>query len=237
MRCLLLDIEGTVSPIAFVKQTLFPYASKALPAFIQSHAEDDQVRHWLQLAAADMPGQPDDQAIVSELQRWIAADRKHTALKALQGMIWERGYANGEYQAPIYADAVEFMRSWHRLGKTIAIYSSGSVAAQKLLFRYSDAGDLNALLQHYFDTEVGAKQDPDSYRNIITALAIPAAQITFCSDVVAELDAAHQVGIYTVLVDRPQDYPQPRQLADDSPQQRIASFAQLAGVLNTVSKA
>jgi enolase-phosphatase E1 len=96
---------------------------------------------------------------------------------------------------------------------------------------------LNALLQHYFDTEVGAKQDPDSYRNIITALAIPAAQITFCSDVVAELDAAHQVGIYTVLVDRPQDYPQPRQLADDSPQQRIASFAQLAGVLNTVSKA
>jgi enolase-phosphatase E1 len=225
MSWLLLDIEGTVSPIAFVRQILFPYASKALPAFVAAHADDVQVREWLQTAAQDMPAaEPDDADIVRQLQQWIAEDRKHTALKALQGEIWAQGYTDGEYQAPVYPDAVAFMRQWHADGGDIAIYSSGSVPAQKLLFRYSDAGDLNPLLSAYFDTAVGAKQMMESYLNIIDALDAAAAEITFCSDVFGELDAAHQAGLHTVLVDRREDYAQTRTLPAGSAHQRIESF-------------
>jgi len=228
MSCLLLDIEGTVSPIAFVKQTLFPYASKALPAFVAAHADDVQVREWLQTAAQDMSAAaPDDADIVQQLQQWIAEDRKHTALKALQGRIWAQGYTDGEYQAPVYADAVTFMRQWHADGGDIAIYSSGSVLAQKLLFRHSEAGDLNPLLSAYFDTAVGAKQAMESYLNIIDAVEVDAAEITFCSDVIAELDAAHQAGLRTVLVDRREDHAQSRTLPAGSAHLRVESFAQL----------
>ena len=228
MRWLLLDIEGTVSPIAFVKQTLFPYASKAMPGFIAAHADDAQVRQWLQMVAADMTtAEPDDAAIVRQLQQWIAEDRKHTALKALQGMLWEQGYVDGEYQAPIYPDAVRFMQQWQAQGGKLAIYSSGSVPAQKLLFRYSDAGDLNPLLSAHFDTMVGAKQDAQSYHNIVRELDVDATNITFCSDVLAELDAAQQAGMHTVLVDRREDYPQARMLPTDAAHLRVESFEHL----------
>jgi len=228
MRWLLLDIEGTVSPIAFVKQTLFPYASKAMPGFVAAHADDAQVRQWLQMAADDMSvTAPDDAEIVSQLQQWIAEDRKHTALKALQGMLWEQGYVDGEYRAPIYPDAVSFMQQCQARGGKLAIYSSGSVPAQKLLFRYSDAGDLNPLLSAYFDTLVGAKQDAQSYHNIVRELDVDATNITFCSDVLAELDAAQQAGMHTVLVDRREDYPQARMLPTDAAHLRVESFEHL----------
>lgn len=228
MRWLLLDIEGTVSPIAFVKQTLFPYASKAMPGFIAAHADDAQVRQWLQMAADDMTtAAPDDDEIVRQLQQWIAEDRKHTALKALQGMLWEQGYVDGEYQAPIYPDAVRFMQQWQARGGKLAIYSSGSVPAQKLLFRYSDAGELNPLLSAYFDTQVGAKQDAQSYHNIVCELDVDATSVVFCSDVLAELDAAHQAGMHTVLVDRREDYPHARTLPADAAHLRIESFEHL----------
>ncbi len=226
-RYLLLDIEGTVSPIAFVRQTLFPYASKAMPAFVAAHADDAQVRQWLQMAADDMSAaEPNDAEIVRQLQQWIVEDRKHTALKALQGMLWEQGYVDGEYQAPIYPDAVRFMQQWLAQGGALAIYSSGSVPAQKLLFRYSDAGDLNPLLSHYFDTSVGVKQTTQSYHNIVRGLEVDASNVFFCSDVLAELDAAQQAGMRTVLVDRREDYPQPRALPAESAHQRIESFDQ-----------
>jgi len=229
MNWLLLDIEGTVSPIAFVRQTLFPYASEALPGFVAARADQPQVRKWLQAAATDMSASdPSDAEIVQQLQQWISEDRKHTALKALQGMIWEHGYVQAEYRAPIYVDAVACMQRWTRDGGAIGVYSSGSVTAQKLLFRYSDAGDLNPLLSAYFDTTVGAKQEAESYRNILAELAQPAARVVFCSDVIAELDAAHAAGMRTVLVDRREDYPQSRNLPTDAVHQRIESFADLS---------
>lgn len=228
MNWLLLDIEGTVSPIAFVRQVLFPYASKTLPDFVAAHAHDAEVRRWLQAAADDMTAtKPTDADIVRQLQQWISEDRKHTALKALQGMIWGQGYADGEYLAPIYPDAVVCMQQWVTQGGSIAIYSSGSVAAQKLLFRYSDAGDLNPLLSAYFDTTVGAKQAVESYQNIVHELDVNADKIVFCSDVISELDAAHAAGMRTVLVDRSEDYAEARVLPVSSAHQRIENFSRL----------
>jgi enolase-phosphatase E1 len=150
-------------------------------------------------------------AIVTVLQGWIDEDRKHTALKALQGMIWKAGYENGDFAAHVYADAADQLRAWHAAGLPLYVYSSGSVGAQKLFFGHSEAGDLLPLFSGHFDTEIGGKREAASYTRIAEALALPPSEILFLSDVVEELDAAREAGMQTVLIDRSQDYPQPRE--------------------------
>ena len=130
-------------------------------------------------------------------------DRKSTALKALQGRIWELGYRTGELVAPVYDDVPVALRRWREAGIDIGIYSSGSVLAQQLLFRHSSAGNLTPFLDWYFDTTVGAKIEADSYRRISSAIAVPAADVLFISDVVRELDAARDAGLRTLLCHRP----------------------------------
>src|SRR5690606_25171087 len=147
---------------------------------------------------------------VETLQGWIDEDRKHTALKALQGMVWEAGYASADFTAPVYPDATAALKRWHDAGHPLAVYSSGSVPAQKLLFAHTDAGDLTGLFSAWFDTGVGGKRDAASYTKIGQALGAAPDGILFLSDVVAELDAAREAGLRTILVDRAQDYPQPR---------------------------
>jgi enolase-phosphatase E1 len=151
-----------------------------------------------------------DDTIVETLQGWIDEDRKHTALKALQGMVWAEGYAAGTLQADMYPDAAAALRRWHAAGHRLAVYSSGSVAAQQLLFAHTDAGDLTPLFDAFFDTEVGHKREARSYRTIAGRLGTEGGDIVFLSDVVEELDAARDAGLRTVLVDRLQDYPRPR---------------------------
>nr|MBP6596876.1 acireductone synthase [Arenimonas sp.] len=164
MKTLLTDIEGTTSSISFVKDVLFPYARSALPGFIAAHGDDPEVRRWLDQVAAELGGQPDDEALVATLQRWIDADRKHTALKALEGMLWKDGYGRADFRAHVYPDAALALRAWEAAGHPIAVYSSGSVPAQKLFFGHSEAGDLTPLVSAWFDTEVGGKREADSYR-------------------------------------------------------------------------
>jgi enolase-phosphatase E1 len=207
---LLTDIEGTTSSISFVKDVLFPYARRALPSFVKQHGHEPEVRRWLDAAALDIGGVASDHCIVDLLQQWIDQDRKHTALKALQGMIWRDGYAAGNYRAHVYPDAARKLAEWDAAGIPIHVYSSGSVAAQKLFFAHSEAGDLRPLLSGHFDTEVGGKREPESYRRIVAALGVPAASVLFLSDVIEELDAAREAGLRTVLVDRAEDYPEPR---------------------------
>lgn len=209
-RLILTDIEGTTSSIAFVKNVLFPYARQHLPGFVAEHADQPKVRHWLQVAAQDL-GSDSDQATVAGLIEWIDQDRKHTALKALQGLLWQHGYAAGDYRAHVYPDAVEALRRWHVAGHHMAVYSSGSVPAQQLFFGYSEAGDLRPLFCAWFDTEVGGKREVESYRRICSELQRPAADILFLSDVVEELDAAREAGCATALLDRRPDYPEARQ--------------------------
>lgn len=226
-KAILTDIEGTTSSISFVKDVLFPYARRAISGFVRARSSDPEVRRWLDAAAMDIGGVASDNCIVEILQQWIDEDRKHTALKALQGMIWKAGYENGEFSAHVYPDAADSLRRWHAKGMPLYVYSSGSVGAQKLFFRYSDFGDLGALFDGHFDTEIGGKREADSYRRIAEALDFPAADILFLSDIVEELDAARQAGLSTCLVDRIEDYPEPRDPEASHGHQRVTSFEQV----------
>ena len=221
---ILTDIEGTTSSISFVKEVLFPFARKALPGFVRKRGQEPEVRRWLDAVAVEHGSICNDDTIVETLQGWIDEDRKHTALKALQGMIWQEGYAAGTLQADMYPDAASALRRWHGAGHRLAVYSSGSVAAQKLLFAHTDAGDLTPLFDAFFDTEVGHKREAGSYATIAGRLDTAPSDIVFLSDVVEELDAARETGMRTVLVDRREDYPQPRSGDATHGHARVDSF-------------
>jgi len=200
---ILTDIEGTTSSIRFVKDVLFPYARERLPAFVETHGDTPEVRHWLHEAAREAGlVSATQQEIIDLLVAWIDADRKSTALKALQGMIWQDGYAGGEYRAHVYPEVAARLRAWVAEGKRLYVYSSGSVPAQKLFFGYSEAGDLTPLFSGYFDTETGPKREAESYRRIAEAIGVPPADVLFLSDIVEELDAAKAAGMQTTLLAR-----------------------------------
>jgi enolase-phosphatase E1 len=224
---ILTDIEGTTTAISFVKDVLFPYARRELPRFVQAHGQEPEVRHWLDRVAAEHGGIRQDAMIVETLQGMIDQDRKHTALKALQGMIWLHGYRSMDFTAHVYPDVAPRLRAWHAAGHKLAVYSSGSVAAQKLLFGNSDAGDLLPLFDAFFDTEVGHKRDADSYLLIADRLHRSTGDILFLSDVVAELDAARDAGMRTMLLDRREDYPEPRLGEAANGHARVESFADI----------
>jgi len=185
---LLLDIEGTTTPIAFVTDTLFPYARARLVSFLSREGRADVAS-----------------AFLAEMDR----DSKSTELKALQGRIWEDGYRSGELTGTVFEDVPRAFARWQSAGTPIAIFSSGSVLAQQWLFRRSSAGDLTPFIAQYFDTEVGPKRDPASYARIAATVALPPSSITFVSDVVAELDAARAAGMQTIMSLRPGNHPQP----------------------------
>lgn len=223
----LTDIEGTTSSISFVKDVLFPYARRALPRFVHAHGDDPQVRRWLDVVATESGGICNDDVIVETLQGWIDEDRKHTALKALQGLMWREGYERGEFRSHIYPDAAAALARWHAAGHVLAVFSSGSVDAQRLLFGHSEAGDLGALFSDFFDTQIGPKREAESYRRIAEALKCKAGDIVFLSDVVEELDAARDAGMRTWLLDRREDYPQPRRDDSTHGHARAESFDQI----------
>ncbi len=224
---ILTDIEGTTSSISFVKDVLFPYARRTLPKFVREHGHEPQVRQWLDVVATELGGMCQDDMIVETLQGWIDADKKHTALKALQGMVWADGYRNADFTAHMYPDAARMLRHWHDAGHRLAVYSSGSVPAQKLFFGHSDAGDLTPLIDAWFDTQVGHKRDADSYRRIAGQLDTSPAEILFLSDVVEELDAAREAGLRTVLLDRREDYAEPRLGDATHRHHRVESFTEI----------
>jgi enolase-phosphatase E1 len=204
IRAILTDIEGTTSSISFVKDVLFPYARKRLPAFVATHTDDAEVQHWLHEAAKEAGlVSASRHELIALLQRWIDEDRKATPLKALQGMIWEDGYREGAYRAHVYPEVARRLRDWKAKQIDLYVFSSGSVPAQKLLFRHSEAGDLTPLFTGYFDTEIGAKREAESYRRILAVIGYPGAEVLFLSDVVAELDAARAAGMRTTLLARP----------------------------------
>lgn len=204
IEAIVTDIEGTTSSIAFVHEVLFPYARDHLAGFVAGHGHETAVRAELDAAKREA-GDPtmSDGAVLAVLLRWIAEDRKATPLKALQGMIWAEGYRAGGFQGHVYDDAAEALRSWHRAGKRLYIYSSGSVAAQKQIFGHTEFGDLTALFAGYFDTTTGPKKDADSYRKIAREIAMAPGRILFLSDSPEEIAAARGAGFQTVQLRRP----------------------------------
>ena len=226
-KAILTDIEGTTSSISFVKDVLFPYARRALPGFIKARGREPAVRKWLDAVATENGGLCQDEMIVEVLQGWIDEDRKHTALKALQGMVWADGYKGADFTAHIYPDAAVALRAWHAAGLPLYVYSSGSVPAQRLFFGHSDDGDLTGLISGWFDTEIGGKREAASYARIAESIGLPPAEILFLSDVVEEVDAAREAGLATVLIDRLEDYPQPRDGEAAHGHARLTTFGQV----------
>jgi len=211
---ILTDIEGTTGSIAFVKNVLFPYARERIPAYLAENADEPQVATLIRDAARDagMETLSWEEAATVFLA-WMDADLKVTTLKTLQGMIWESGYRDGVLRGHVYDDAAEGLARWHEAGHKIYVYSSGSIAAQRLLFAFSDHGDLSGLFSGYFDTTIGLKNDPDSYRRIAPRIGAAPADIIFLSDSAGEIAAAHTAGLRTVWMVRsdtpPQDGPSP----------------------------
>lgn len=197
------DIEGTTSSISFVHDVLFPYASRKLSDFVHAHQDEVDVRQLL-LETRNEAGEPDADIdrTVEILLQWIQQDRKSTPLKALQGLIWEQGFNNGDFTGHVYEDAARNLQAWHHSGIELYVYSSGSVHAQQLLFGHSDAGNLLHLFKGYFDTNVGHKREVASYQAIAESIGLPAEQILFLSDIVEELDAARDAGMQTIQLVR-----------------------------------
>tara|TARA_B110000211_G_scaffold229253_1_gene286727 strand:+ start:1271 stop:1954 length:684 start_codon:yes stop_codon:yes gene_type:complete len=199
IKAILTDIEGTITRISFVKDVLFPYAEKQLPTFLRLNAKKAHVAE--QIAAVktiiDEPN-ADLERVISVLLTWIEEDKKITPLKQLQGLIWQTGYEHGDFKGHLYPDAFEFLQAQHAQNITLYVYSSGSVRAQQLLFKYSDYGDIRALFNDFFDTKVGAKQEQAAYNTIIEQLPFDASEVLFLSDVAAELDAAKAADLKTL---------------------------------------
>src|SRR5215207_7572298 len=218
-RAILLDIEGTTTPVEFVYEVLFPFARRRAAEFIRGLYESADVRadldaleaeHRADDAKGDHPpawlGATDDARIDSATRyvHWLMGqDRKSTALKSLQGKIWEGGYRDGQLKGQVYADVPAAFARWRAQQRSIYIYSSGSVLAQRLLFAHTDEGDLTAHIGGYFDTTTGPKKDAASYHSISTHIGLPASSILFLSDITAELDAARDAGMQTALCVRP----------------------------------
>ena len=220
-RAILTDIEGTTSSIAFVKQVLFPFARAHLPGYVGAHAGDAEVRRCLDDARA-IAGDPamSDDAVVALLLRWIDEDRKLTPLKTLQGLVWAEGYRSGELRSHVYDDAIAGLSAWHAAGLPIHVYSSGSIAAQRLLFGHTTHGDLTPLLSGYFDTTIGPKLEADSYRAIARAIGLVPGDILFLSDHTGELDAAAAAGMRTICLDRGEAV-----IPAGTPHRRVGTFA------------
>ena len=202
VRAVVTDIEGTTSSLSFVKDVLFPYARTHLAGFVATHAHEPEVRALLDDTNREAGGELDDSAIIAQLEHWIDQDRKITPLKSLQGLIWEAGYKDGHFKGHVYADAVARLREWHARGIRLYVYSSGSVYAQKLLFGYSEAGDLTTLFSGYYDTRIGGKRDVAAYRSIVAHIGQPAGEVLFLSDILEELDAAREAGMQTIQLVR-----------------------------------
>jgi enolase-phosphatase E1 len=205
-----IDIEGTVGSIAFVRDVLFPFAAERMDAYVLEHQDRPAVREILDQTARETDADRDDLgALLAALHDWSDRDVKVTPLKQLQGLIWFEGFSSSGIRGHLFPDAIDALHRFHDAGVALYIYSSGSVAAQKLLFGHSIAGDLRTLLSGYYDTTFGAKREASSYERIAQHIGLAPSDIIFFSDNEAELDAAQTGGLQTVQLARPEDGTQP----------------------------
>ena len=236
IRGVLLDIEGTTTPIAFVHDVLFSYAKAHVADYLAKHFDNEDVRNDIQLLRAEHAADVREnrqppllaepagiESITTYVQWLISLDRKSTGLKSLQGKIWREGYSEGSLRSQVYPDVAPALARWRAAGLSVSIFSSGSVLAQQLLFAHTEAGDLTEFIDNYFDTSTGKKGDAESYLRIAQALHLNPGEILFVSDVVAELAAAREAAMKTVLSIRPGN--QSQQFADQY--ESVHSFDEL----------
>ncbi len=227
VTAVLLDIEGTTTSISFVHDVLFPFARAHFAAFLERCWDEPAVQADVDLfrtlakediasgveGAVAIPDTDDAAqvrgAVLHNAMWMMDNDRKATALKSIQGKIWKDGYANGELLADVFEDVPGAFKAWQHRQIPVYIYSSGSIAAQKLLFAHTHHGDLRPLLAGHFDTTTGSKKERQSYQTIAQTIGTAPEQILFATDVVAEADAAVAAGMRAIIMDRPGNKPQP----------------------------
>jgi enolase-phosphatase E1 len=229
IRVILLDIEGTTTPLDFVYKTLFPYASRKMESFLSENAQDAEIQSLVhdfhmqhaedQRNGLDPPDWTEQstedplRSCIAYGQWLIARDSKCTPLKTLQGKIWQQGFVSGELRGEVFPDVPLAFERWRRQKKIICIYSSGSVLAQQLLFRTTLSGDLTSYLSVFFDTRVGPKTEGASYQKIATSFSWAPPQFLFISDVAKEIEAAQSVGMQALLCVR-EEHPTPPSIAE-----------------------
>lgn len=205
IRCIITDIEGTTTSISFVFDVLFPYFRSHLPT-LRDRTQEPEIAAILAEVKAIVKTEDgreiDDRAALDQLDHWAKRDRKIAPLKTLQGILWAEGFHSGAFKGHIYDDVPANLKQWHSQDIQLGIYSSGSVGAQKLLFGYSQWGDLTPYFSHYFDLAIGGKRETSSYQAIATAVQCLPDAILFLSDVEAELDAAAAAGLQTLQLVR-----------------------------------
>ena len=207
VRYVLMDIEGTLIPIAFVRDILFPFAKHRLASFLHERRHDPDVLHWT-VACQEVIEQETGRRLLYEnlpamLTDWMDQDRKLACLKALQGMIWDEGYRQRAFVPELYGDVLPALTHWRERGIRLGIYSSGSEQAQWLLFAHTNAGDMTSLFEHFFDTRVGEKKAASSYLTISGQIGLEPRHILFLSDAEGELEAAALTGFRTAHIVRP----------------------------------
>lgn len=239
---ILLDIEGTTSSIQFVYDVMFPFARRELARYLEQHWKETHLfeacdslaidagytsfGQWQQqLIPADETASPAamQQALATHVCQLMDQDIKSTGLKTLQGLIWKNGFQSGEMEAHVYPDVPPALQQWEQAGLDLRIYSSGSIAAQKLFFGHSVAGNLLEMFSGHYDTTTGPKKEMNSYQQIAADFNLPANQVLFLSDVSAELDAAAEAGLQTGLCQRPGNPP----LEEPCQHPQITSFDQV----------
>lgn len=209
-KALIFDIEGTITDIRFVADVLFPYARKRMPAFLQERQHVAEVAHGIAQVRAQMGEQDASlEAVIAQLDEWMAQDKKIGALKYLQGIVWREGFESGAFQGHFYDEVPEALEHFKAKGHQLYIYSSGSIEAQLLLLKYSKFGDLTALFDGHFDTTIGGKLEAESYGKIAEDIATEGAQCLFFSDNVRELEAARNAGFGVIELQREAVQPTP----------------------------
>jgi len=206
IRFILTDIEGTTTSVSFVYESLFPFFRTNIAKLKKMESDASVQAAFLdvvKLAAEEGKNLNSTDEIIQQLEEWSRADKKITPLKELQGLLWKEGYVSGELKGHVYSDVAPALKEWKLKGIDLGVFSSGSIAAQKLIFGYSEAGDLTAYLTAYFDTTTGGKRAIETYVLIAKELALNPQQILFLSDIKEELEAAENAGYQTIQLVRP----------------------------------
>lgn len=220
-KAIILDIEGTTTPLAFVQEVLFPYARQNIHIFLKKTWETQATKDWVEQLSSQLAGNTgwvhrddaDRETMIDKcttvLLEWMNEDRKVPALKELQGRIWEEGYKDGTLQGEVYDDVPKALSHWTGLGIRVYIYSSGSVAAQKLLFANTAWGDLTTYLSGHFDTTTGGKRESASYTKILSEIDVAGDEAVFVTDIHGEAKAAQEAGMAVAVSIRPGNYALP----------------------------
>ncbi len=223
IKAIVIDIEGTTSPISFVKEILFPYSKEKLESFIKENIDRPEIQKIIEDVKKEAGKDLSVNQTIETLKKWIDEDRKITPLKELQGLIWEEGFKTGKLKAPVYKDAYEKMKQWKQKGYRLYIYSSGSVKAQKLFFSHTEYGNILDLFSGHFDTKIGNKKEPQSYKKIAQEIGLKPEEIIFLSDNPDEIKAAAQAGMKVVRIVRKND----AQPIEGFPYKQVDSFEKI----------